>query len=81
MPVRIFLSAVSKELRDYRDQLRDDLERRNVEVEIQEHFKDLGTATLEKLDTYIRSCDAVRPSRWKYDWRAARTDIRGNQCS
>jgi Domain of unknown function (DUF4062) len=59
MPVRIFLSAVSDEFRDYRDQLRRDLTRHNVEVKIQEDFKDSGTVTLDKLDLYITNCDAV----------------------
>ena len=43
MPVRIFLSTVSAEFRDYREQLRHDLTRHNVEVKVQEDFKDLGT--------------------------------------
>jgi hypothetical protein len=59
MPVRIFLSAVSDEFRDYRDQLRRDLTRHNVEVKVQEDFKDLGTVTLDKLDVYIKNCDGV----------------------
>ena len=59
MPVRIFLSTVSDEFRDYRDQLRHDLTRHNVEVKVQEDFKDLGTVTLDKLDLYITNCDAV----------------------
>jgi Domain of unknown function (DUF4062) len=59
MPVRIFLSTVSDEFRDYRDQLRHDLTRHNVEVKVQEDFKDLGTVTLDKLDVYIKNCDAV----------------------
>ena len=59
MPVRIFLSTVSDEFRDYRDQLRHDLTRHNVEVKVQGDFKDLGTVTLDKLDVYITNCDAV----------------------
>jgi tetratricopeptide (TPR) repeat protein len=59
MSVRIFLSTVSDEFRDYRDQLRTDLTRHNVEVKVQEDFKDLGTVTLDKLDAYIAACDAV----------------------
>jgi tetratricopeptide (TPR) repeat protein len=59
MPVRIFLSTVSDEFRDYRDQLRHDLTRHNVEVKVQEDFKDLGTVTLDKLDVYITNCDTV----------------------
>ncbi|MDQ6867819.1 MAG: DUF4062 domain-containing protein [Pseudomonadota bacterium] len=58
-PVRLFLSAVSDEFRAYRDQLRGDLTRHNVEVKVQEDFKDLGGVTLEKLDDYIKACDAV----------------------
>jgi hypothetical protein len=57
--VRIFLSTVSDEFRDYRDQLRHDLTRHNVEVKVQEDFKDLGSVTLDKLDVYIAACDAV----------------------
>jgi tetratricopeptide (TPR) repeat protein len=57
--VRIFLSTVSDEFRIYRDQLRGDLTRHNVEVKVQEDFKDLGGVTLEKLDDYIKLCDAV----------------------
>ena len=43
----------------YRDQLRADLTRHNVEVKVQEDFKDLGGDTLDKLDIYISHCDAV----------------------
>jgi hypothetical protein len=57
--VRIFLSTVSDEFRDYRDQLRHDLTRHNVEVKVQEDFKDLGSVTLDKLDVYIAACGAV----------------------
>src|SRR3954447_12027160 len=59
MPVRIFLSTVSDEFRAYRDQLRSDLTRHNVEVKVQEDFKDYGGVTLDKLDLYISHCDAV----------------------
>src|SRR5947207_2584600 len=59
MSLRIFLSSVSDEFHDYRDQLRRDLTRHNVEVKIQEDFKDYGVVTLQKLDLYISSCDAV----------------------
>ncbi|MER8777006.1 DUF4062 domain-containing protein [Mesorhizobium sp. M0977] len=59
MPVQIFLSAVTDEFRDYRDQLRSDLTRHNVEVKVQEDFKDHGGTTLDKLDAYIKQCDAV----------------------
>ncbi len=59
MSIRIFLSTVSDEFCDYRDQLRHDLTRPNVEVKVQEDFKDFGTVTLDKLDSYIAACDAV----------------------
>src|SRR3981081_2263545 len=59
MSVKIFLSTVSDEFRDYRDQLRSDLTRHNVEVKVQEDFKEYGVVTLEKLDVYISTCDAV----------------------
>ena len=59
MSVKILLSTVSDESRRYRDLLRSDLTRRNVEVKVQEDFKDLGGETLDKLDVYIAHCDAV----------------------
>jgi len=59
MSVKIFLSTVSNEFGAYRDLLRSDLTRHNVEVKIQEDFKDLGRGTLDELDTYIAGCDAV----------------------
>jgi tetratricopeptide (TPR) repeat protein len=57
--VQIFLSAVSKEFRSYRDALRRDLDRPNVTVKVQEDFIATGTETLDKLDEYIQRCDAV----------------------
>src|SRR3982750_4405675 len=59
MSISIFLSTVSDEFRAYRDQLRSDLTRHNVEVKVQEDFKDYGGVTLDKLDPYISHCDAV----------------------
>jgi tetratricopeptide (TPR) repeat protein len=59
MSVKIFLSTVSDEFRAYRDQLRTDLTRHNVEVKVQEDFKDLGGDTLDKLDVYVAHCDCV----------------------
>src|SRR5215467_12241352 len=59
MSVKIFLSTVSDEFRTYRDALRTDLTRHNVEVKVQEDFRDLGGETLDKLDVYIAHCDAV----------------------
>jgi len=57
--LKVFLSTVSDEFRAYRDQLRADLTRHNVEVKVQEDFKDLGGDTLDKLDVYISHCDCV----------------------
>ena len=48
-----------RRVRRYRDQLRKDLTRHNVEVKVQEDFKDLGGDTLDKLDVYIAQCDCV----------------------
>jgi tetratricopeptide (TPR) repeat protein len=59
MSISVFLSTVSDEFRRYRDQLRADLTRHNVEVKVQEDFKGLGGDTLDKLDVYIAHCDAV----------------------
>jgi len=56
---QIFLSTVSAEFRSYRDALRHDLERPNVTVKVQEDFIATGTETLDKLDEYIRQCDAI----------------------
>jgi hypothetical protein len=56
MSVKIFLSTVSNEFSVYRDQLRTDFTRHNVEVKVQEDFKDLGGDTLDKL---VAQCDAV----------------------
>src|SRR5258708_1172419 len=57
--VQIFLSAVSAEFGSYRERLRSDLDGPNVTVKIQEDFIATGSETLDKLDDYIRKCDAV----------------------
>ncbi|MDD5633188.1 MAG: hypothetical protein PHI13_14350, partial [Methylococcales bacterium] len=57
--VSLFLSTVSAEFRSYREALRHDLERPNVSVKVQEDFIPTGSETLDKLDDYIRKCDAV----------------------
>jgi hypothetical protein len=56
---QLFLSTVSAEFRSYRESLRHDLDRPNVTVKVQEDFIPTGTETLDKLDGYIRQCDAV----------------------
>jgi tetratricopeptide (TPR) repeat protein len=57
--VRIFLPAVSSEFRSYRDRLAEKLRRPNLSVHVQEDFIATGTETLDKLDDYIRECEAV----------------------
>jgi tetratricopeptide (TPR) repeat protein len=57
--VQLFLSTVSEEFRSYRDALRGKLQRPNVTVHVQEDFIPTGTETLDKLDLYIKDCDAV----------------------
>jgi hypothetical protein len=57
--VEIFLSTVSAEFRTYRDALRRDLDLPHVAVKVQEDFIATGTETPDKLDKYIRQCDAV----------------------
>jgi Tetratricopeptide repeat len=55
-----FLSAVSNEFGDYRDQLRSKLTRHNVEVKIQEDFKDLGgTKRLAEAEPLMRRALAI----------------------
>ena len=56
---KLFLSIVSSEFVSYRVLLTSDLKRPNLDVAVQEDFGVLGSTTLEKLDTYIRHCDAV----------------------
>ena len=57
--VQLFLSTVTAEFRSYRDALRRPLTRPNVNVAVQEDFIATGTETLDKLDEYIKACDAV----------------------
>ena len=57
--IRIFISTVTDEFLLYRDFLAEKLRRHDIEVAVQEDFKDLGGDTLDKLDVYIAHCDAV----------------------
>ena len=57
--VKLFLSCVSDEFGEYRDELRRALARPDVEVKIQEDFKSRGGDTLAMLEDYIGSCDVV----------------------
>ncbi len=56
---RLFLSCVSHEFRSYRDVLAANLSQPGVELRRQEDFVNTGRTTLEKLNDYIRTCDAV----------------------
>ncbi len=51
--VKLFLSCVSDEFGDYRDELRRALTRPNVEIKIQEDFQALGGDTLAMLEEYV----------------------------
>ena len=57
--IHLFLSCVTKEFKSYRNELAANLNRPNVKIEVQETFIATGTETLDKLDDYIQSCDAV----------------------
>ena|ERR1700722_10616052 len=57
--VKLFLSCVSDEFGDDRDELRRALTRPNVEIKIQEDFQNLGGDTLRMLQEYIEGCDVV----------------------
>ena len=57
--VRLFLSCVSDEFAVYRDALRHALTGSDVEVKIQEDFKNSGGDTLKMLEDYIGRCQAV----------------------
>ncbi|MGP0093251.1 MAG: hypothetical protein ACLPKB_25400 [Xanthobacteraceae bacterium] len=63
MHIKLFISAVTKEFGSYRDALRRLLQRHNVtvqvQVQVQEDFIAGGLPTLDKLDLYIKGCDAV----------------------
>ncbi len=56
---KLFLSAVSSEFVSYRNLLAADLKRLDLDVAVQEDFVVTGGTTLDKLDNYIRHCDAV----------------------
>ena len=58
-PLKLFLSCVSDEFGAYRESLRRALTRPNVEIKIQEDFKNLGGDTLAMVEDYIERCDAV----------------------
>jgi len=59
MSVKVFLSTVSDEFRSYRERVRHEITLYYAEVKIQDDFKALGGETLDMLDVYMESCDAV----------------------
>jgi hypothetical protein len=56
---KLFISAVSSEFVSYRELLRKDLKRPNLDIAVQEDFITSGGKTLEKLDNYIVNCDGI----------------------
>jgi hypothetical protein len=59
MSKRLFVSCVSDEFRSLRADLRLYLTRADCEVKVQEEFRQTPEDTVEKLDGYIRQCQAV----------------------
>jgi hypothetical protein len=57
--VQLFLSTVTAEFLSYRERLRHQLSRPDVEVKVQDDFIVTGDGTLEMLDAYIQGCDGV----------------------
>lgn len=55
----LLISCVSDEFGNYRDVMKKDFTRPDLDAKIQEDFISFGGPTLEKLDEYIRHCDAV----------------------
>src|SRR5580700_4873713 len=56
---RIFISAVSGELKFYRSEVARVLRRKELEIRDQEHFRQGPATLLEQLAAYIQKCDAV----------------------
>ena len=56
---RLFISAVSGELKSYRGEVARVLRRKELEVRDQEHFRQGPATLLEQLAGYIQKCDAV----------------------
>src|SRR5688572_3050728 len=61
MSRRLFLSCASREFPHVRGQLTADLQRPGVDIKAHEEVANFnsGLTTLEKLDDYIRGCEAV----------------------
>ena len=72
--MKIFLSAVSAQFKACRDALRSDLRAVGAEVVVQEDFTQGGGSLLQKLETYIASCDRVLALVGDvYGWEPAET--------
>ncbi|MFM8728319.1 MAG: DUF4062 domain-containing protein, partial [Planctomycetaceae bacterium] len=56
---RVFISAVSHELKSCRQELARVLRKKGLEVRDQEHFRQGGATLIEQLRAYIQQCDAV----------------------
>ncbi len=56
---RVFVSAVSKELGSYREEVARVLRRKELEVRDQEHLRQGPATLLEQLRDYVEGCDAV----------------------
>jgi hypothetical protein len=56
---RTLVHKPPSEFRSYRDRLAEKLKRPNLSVHVQEEFIAAGAETLDKLDDYIRECEAV----------------------
>ena len=56
---RVFISAVSGELKSYRTEVARALRRKELEVRDQEHFRQGPATLLQQLAAYIKKCDAV----------------------
>lgn len=57
--MKIFLSAVTRQFKQCRDELASDLRAVGAEVVVQEEFQQYGGSLLVKLESYIASCDRV----------------------
>jgi hypothetical protein len=57
--MKVFLSAVSGQFKACRDELRSDLSAVGAEVVMQEDFQQHGASLLEKLESYIATCDRI----------------------
>lgn len=56
---RVFISAVSHELKSCRQELARVLRKKELEVRDEEHFRQGGATLIEQLRAYIQQCDAV----------------------